>query len=64
MTNPTKEERAIEFGEYMAKAADRVLTGVLIGSVDLEAARQLRSAIYEFRKRAKKTGAWLGEHSA
>lgn len=62
----TPEEFAIEFGEYMAKAADRYLdlNQPEVEKLDYpaldEAHVRLRTALYEFRKRAKKTNAWLG----
>lgn len=45
---------AIEFGEYMASAALRYMVAVDGGSVATEEWRALNSAIYEFRKRAKR----------
>lgn len=66
----TPEQRAIEFGEYLAKAAKRYLDATNIyakadianaGELDFtelaESCRNLLSAIYEFRKRAAKTTA-------
>jgi hypothetical protein len=48
------KDYAIEFGEYLACAAEAYLSGYIAGVTDREAdlARSLRSAIYEFRKRA------------
>jgi hypothetical protein len=48
------KDYAIEFGEYLAKAAEAHLAGYIAGVTDHEAdlTRSLRLAIYEFRKRA------------
>jgi len=45
-------EIAVEFGEYMAKAAEHVMQSPPRARADN--LRALRSAIYEFRKRAAK----------
>ena len=44
----TPKDYAIEFGGYLAKAADNYL----MSPFDPDRARALRSAVYEFRKRA------------
>jgi hypothetical protein len=50
----TPKDYAIEFGEYLAKAADRYLSAVNAWEDydEGDARRSLESAIYEFRKRA------------
>jgi hypothetical protein len=51
----TSKDYAIEFGEYLARAADRYLAVVDAweeGYAEGDARRSLESAIYEFRKRA------------
>ena len=46
----TPKDYAIEFGGYLAKAADEFLKH----PKDWEYARALRLAVYEFRKRAER----------
>ena len=49
-TDRTSKDYAIEFGGYLAKAADEFLKH----PKDWEYARALRLAVYEFRKRAER----------
>jgi hypothetical protein len=60
----TPEEFAIEFGEYLAKAAVRYMGMTVEEKNDPDILadkwRALHLAIHDFRKRAKKTNAWLG----
>lgn len=48
------KDYAVEFGEYLAKAAEAYMRFPLANGLDraLDAYRALRSAVYEFRKRA------------
>lgn len=61
----TPEEFAIEFGEYMAKSAVSYMgmTQREWRDADVHSDRwnALNCAIYDFRKRAARTNAWLGE---
>jgi len=48
----TPEDFAIEYGEYLAEAAERFLSVLNVGNKDLDDDwRSLENAIHEFRKR-------------
>lgn len=56
--NRTEKDFAIEFGEYMARQAEFFMSGPDIDG----RAESLRSAIYEFRKRARKADIPVHDH--